>query len=202
MPWCFPGRARSVAWRGRAARSAASCRRELLEQSAWAAASACPRCALSVGPFADLHGGCAACRDRSLGFDAALALGPYDGEIRDLCLRLKHEQNAWLAPWLSDLFVEARREAITTCRRMPGSYRSRCTGGGTGGEVTTRPKRWPAAWRDGLTCRSTSRCGGLSRQTGSPTRGRPSGPKSCTGCSAPGPVVNWLAARCSWSTTS
>jgi ComF family protein len=89
-----------------------TCREELLEQSASAAASACPRCALRTGPFADLRGGCAACRGRSMGFDAVLALGPYDGAIRDLCLRLKHETNAWLAPWLSDLLVESRRDAL------------------------------------------------------------------------------------------
>ena len=46
-----------------------------------------------------------------------LHCGPYDGEIRDLCLRLKHEPNAWLAPCLSDLFVEARREAISELPR-------------------------------------------------------------------------------------
>ena len=40
------------------------------------------------------------CRRRSLGFDAALTLGIYEGTVRDLCLRLKHERNAWLAPWL------------------------------------------------------------------------------------------------------
>jgi len=89
-----------------------SCRRELLEQSAKAAASACPRCALPVGPYADLDEGCSVCRGRSTGFDAAIALGPYDQEIRDLCLRLKHERNAWLAPWLSDLLVEARESAL------------------------------------------------------------------------------------------
>jgi ComF family protein len=49
-----------------------------------------------------------------LGFDAALALGPYNGAICDLCLRLKHERNAWLAPWLSHLLVESRRDAL--CR--------------------------------------------------------------------------------------
>jgi ComF family protein len=89
-----------------------SCRTDLLEWSAKAAASACPRCALPVGPFADLQGGCAACRGRSLGFDAALALGAYEGSLRELCLRLKHERNAWLAPWLSELLVEARRETL------------------------------------------------------------------------------------------
>ncbi len=90
-----------------------TCRQGILEQSARAALFSCPRCAVSVGPFADLRGGCAECRDRSLGFDSALALGPYEGTIRALCLRLKHEQNAWLAPLLSDLFVEARRDAIS-----------------------------------------------------------------------------------------
>jgi ComF family protein len=94
-----------------------SCWQELLEESVRTTASACPRCALSAGPFADLRGGCAACRDRSLGFDAALALGPYNGDIQDLCLRLKHESNAWLAPWLSELFVEARRDAISDLPR-------------------------------------------------------------------------------------
>jgi ComF family protein len=62
-----------------------------------------------VGPFADLHGGCAKCRGRPQGFDAALALGAYEGETRNLCLRLKHERNAWLAPWMSGLLAEARR---------------------------------------------------------------------------------------------
>jgi ComF family protein len=86
-----------------------SCHSRLLEQ---ATRAACPRCASSTGPYADLRGGCAVCRGRALGFDNALALGPYDGDIRDLCLRLKYETNAWLAPCLSDLFVEARRDAI------------------------------------------------------------------------------------------
>jgi ComF family protein len=90
-----------------------SCRRELLERSVSSAKSACPRCAMHVGPFADLQKGCSECRGRSLGFDAALAFGPYDEAIKDLCLQLKHEQNAWLAPWLGGLLVEGRREAIS-----------------------------------------------------------------------------------------
>jgi ComF family protein len=86
-----------------------SCRARLLDSAAAAAASACPRCALPVGPYADLQGGCTECRGRSLGFDAALALGPYTEPIRDLCLQLKHERDAWLAPWLSRLLAEARQ---------------------------------------------------------------------------------------------
>jgi ComF family protein len=93
-----------------------SCRRELLEESATTAASSCPRCALPVGPFENVNGGCAACRDASFGFDESLALGPYDQALRNLCLQLKRERNAWLAPWVSDLLVEARGDSL---RQLP-----------------------------------------------------------------------------------
>jgi ComF family protein len=88
------------------------CRETFLKQSATVTSSCCPRCALPVGLFVDIQGGCASCRDRHFGFDEALALGLYDGHLREFCLRLKHEENAWLAPWLSDLLVDARRDLI------------------------------------------------------------------------------------------
>ena len=84
------------------------CRQKLLEQSNAASKLACPRCGLQAGPFADLRGGCGSCRGQSLGFDASFSMGSYDGELRELCLRLKHERDAWLATWLGKLFVEAR----------------------------------------------------------------------------------------------
>jgi len=84
------------------------CRRRLVESSG----ATCPRCAMPVGRGARLDGGCAGCRGKRLGFDAAIALGPYRGPIRDLCLMLKHERNAWLARWLVDLLVEARAEVL------------------------------------------------------------------------------------------
>lgn len=84
------------------------CRAELLG----AAGPACPRCALSVGPWADLARGCSACRGKRLGYDAAIALGPYSGPIRDLCLRLKHRRDAWLARWLAGLLASARTGAL------------------------------------------------------------------------------------------
>jgi ComF family protein len=80
------------------------CRVELLE----AAGPACPRCAMPAGPYADLAGGCSECRGRSLGFDGAIALGPYRGPIRHLCLSLKHERNAWMARWLAEVVAEGR----------------------------------------------------------------------------------------------
>lgn len=85
-----------------------ACRQELVE----AAGACCPRCAMPVGPFAHLDRGCSECRGRTLGFDAAVALGPYQGPIRDLCLRLKHDSEAWLIRWLAQLWVEARGPAL------------------------------------------------------------------------------------------
>jgi ComF family protein len=62
---------------------------------------------MPLGPWSSATDGCFECRGRTLGFSRTFALGPYEGPIRDLCLRLKHEPNAWLAPWLADLLVEA-----------------------------------------------------------------------------------------------
>jgi ComF family protein len=134
-----------------------SCRQGILEQSARAAMSSCPRCALPVGPYADLRGGCAACRDRSLGFDAAIALGPYDTALRDLCLRLKHEQNAWLAPRLIDLFVEARRDAIS---QLPSDIL-----------IIPVPLHWSRRWRRGYN-QAEALASGLARRLGLPVSHR------------------------------
>ncbi len=84
------------------------CRGELLGASG----PACARCAMPIGPFAAESGGCSECRGRPLGFDGAIALGPYQGPIRHLCLMLKHERNAWIARWLAEVVAEGRRGAI------------------------------------------------------------------------------------------
>lgn len=81
----------------------AGCRGEMLD-----AGTQCARCALSAGPWADLRRGCSSCRGRPLGFDAAIALGPYQGPIREVCLGMKHFRNAWLSRWSVDLLIEAR----------------------------------------------------------------------------------------------
>lgn len=112
-----------------------TCRCQILDQAARRASSTCPRCALATGPYADLDGGCSACRGRALGFDAALALGPYEGALRALCLSLKQERNAWLAPWLIDLVVEASRDAFD---RLP-----------RGASIVPVPLHWQRRWRRG-----------------------------------------------------
>ncbi len=50
----------------------------------------CPRCGSTVGPFVSLQDGCHRCRGTPFAFDAVLRLGPYDGLLRDVVLRLKH----------------------------------------------------------------------------------------------------------------
>jgi ComF family protein len=72
----------------------------------------CLRCALPIGPYADQSDGCSECRGRRLGFDRAVALGPYQGPIRHLCLSLKQERNAWMARWLAEVVVDGQFETL------------------------------------------------------------------------------------------
>jgi ComF family protein len=134
-----------------------SCREALRENAAKAAASACPRCALPAGPYADLRGGCGDCRGRSLGFEAAVALGPYEGALRDLCLRMKHDRDAWLAPWLSDLWAEARGEAIDRLVLPPDAW------------VVPVPLHWRRHWERGYN-QAEALAHGLARRLGRPVR--------------------------------
>lgn len=134
-----------------------SCREALREHSARAAATACPRCALPAGPYADLKGGCADCRGRPLGFDAAIALGPYDGALRDLCLRLKRDRDAWLAPWLCGLWAEARGEAVARLDLPPDAW------------VVPVPLHWRRHWERGYN-QAEALAHGLARRLDRPVR--------------------------------
>lgn len=104
----FPRACAVCGLRGLAGSFCDDCRGTLLA----AAGRACPRCAMPVAPAESIQGGCVDCRRRSVGFDAALALGPYEGALRTLCLRLKHVRSAWLAPPLMDLVLQARGAAL------------------------------------------------------------------------------------------
>ena len=66
----------------------------------------CPRCAATVGPFANTDGGCPACRDSSFAFDRVLRLGPYDGPLGEVIPRLKHAAGEGLAEVLGELWAE------------------------------------------------------------------------------------------------
>lgn len=65
----------------------------------------CPRCAGTVGPFVSLEEGCSHCRGSAFHFESVLRLGPYEGALRDVILRLKHESGEGLADLLGALWA-------------------------------------------------------------------------------------------------
>lgn len=65
----------------------------------------CPRCSSTVGPHVDLQGGCSHCRDENFAFDETIRLGPYDGLLRDMILRMKHSSEG-LAEAMGSLWAE------------------------------------------------------------------------------------------------
>jgi predicted amidophosphoribosyltransferase len=66
----------------------------------------CPRCSSSVGPFANLEGGCNQCRNVSFAFDRVFRLGPYEGLLREVILRLKNWHGEGLGEVLAKLWAE------------------------------------------------------------------------------------------------
>jgi ComF family protein len=135
----------------------ASCRQAILQRSARSAGSACPRCALPAGPYADLRDGCGDCRGRPLGFEAAVALGPYEGTLQELCLRMKHDRDAWLAPWLSELWAESRGEAVDRLGLPPDAW------------IVPVPLHWHRHWERGYN-QAEALARGLARRLDRPVR--------------------------------
>jgi ComF family protein len=111
------------------------CRADLVESVAKYAATACPRCGMPTGPYANLQAGCSTCRLRRFRFDAAVALGTYDGPLREVCLRLKHENAAWLAPRLGGLLAELRLQGNAAAIIPPDAW------------VVPVPLHWRRRWR-------------------------------------------------------
>lgn len=68
----------------------------------------CPRCAGTVGPFAQTTRGCPACRARTFHFERAVRLGPYEGLLREVVLRLKHVSGEPLAELMGALWARRR----------------------------------------------------------------------------------------------
>jgi ComF family protein len=57
----------------------------------------CLRCAATVGPHLAPARDCSLCRDHRFAFDGVCRLGPYEGELRAVVLRLKHRASEQLA---------------------------------------------------------------------------------------------------------
>lgn len=74
----------------------------------------CPRCAVPIGRYeqATLPAGCNRCLSQRFGFESAVALGCYEGNLRELCLRMKRRTDSWLGLRLAELWIEARRDQL------------------------------------------------------------------------------------------
>ncbi len=108
----------------------ASCRDGLLGDTF----PTCPRCAATIGPFANTDGGCLNCRTQSFAFDRVLRLGPYDGMWREAVLRLKHSSGEILAELLGELWGGH-------CRTKFQALDADC--------VVPVPLHWRRRWRRG-----------------------------------------------------
>jgi ComF family protein len=74
----------------------------------------CPRCAATIGPHTARPDGCSRCRGERLHFDGALRLGPHEGRLRDLILKMKYRGGDEAAEFLGQLWAshaEARLRA-------------------------------------------------------------------------------------------
>lgn len=74
--------------------------------------AACPRCAATIGPYANVTQGCPACRDEPLAFHRAVRLGPYQGVLRESILRMKGSSGQTLARVLGNFWAEEADEQL------------------------------------------------------------------------------------------
>jgi ComF family protein len=72
----------------------------------------CPRCSSTVGAYVNLDGGCTVCREQSFAFERAVRLGPYDGKLREVILRMKHISGEVLAEVVGQVWCQAQREVL------------------------------------------------------------------------------------------
>jgi ComF family protein len=70
----------------------------------------CPRCSSTVGEFTDLHKGCPRCRDERFHFDSVTRLGPYENDLRDAVIAMKHLPGETLATAMGQLLAQRRED--------------------------------------------------------------------------------------------
>jgi ComF family protein len=114
----------------------------------------CPRCAGTVGPFADVADGCPHCHGISFPFDKVSRLGPYEGPLREVILRMKHPAGEGLAECVGELWagcaeVRLRELGANLVVPMPLHWRRRWRRGYNQSEALARA----VAARLGLPCR-------------------------------------------------
>lgn len=96
---------------GTSAHFCPSCETHLTNDSA----PTCPRCSSTVGPFTHIKNGCPRCRGESFRFERSFRLGPYEGLLRDLILRMKQPIDHSLAGNLGALWATHREQQFRDC---------------------------------------------------------------------------------------
>jgi ComF family protein len=89
----------------------ASCKAALLDDPH----DTCPRCSSSIGPYTNVDDGCPACRPHTYGFEGALRLGPYQGCLREVILRMKQPRGEDLAEVMGALWA---RHSVARLRAL------------------------------------------------------------------------------------
>jgi ComF family protein len=94
----------------------------------------CPRCAAGIGPYTSVTEGCPHCRGVYFRFEKVLRLGPYDGLLREMILRMKYADGETLAEMIGGLWAE---HAETRLREVAADV------------VIPVPLHWWRRWRRG-----------------------------------------------------
>lgn len=90
----------------------ADCREQLLTPQV----PVCQRCGARVPELTGSMATCPRCEADKLHFDATLALGPYEGLLRDLVLRMKNDRSEQLGRLFARLILDRWGEVL---RRLP-----------------------------------------------------------------------------------
>ncbi len=83
-----------------------------IEQIAPEVEQACDRCGTPVGPHLDTSSGCSYCKNERFLFTRAVALGKYQGALRQLILNLKQNHGALLGGSLGSLLFYRNQETF------------------------------------------------------------------------------------------
>jgi ComF family protein len=100
----------------------------------------CPRCSNTVGPYVVLDRGCSACRDQPFAFDRSFRMGPYEGLLREVILRMKQGAGEELgevigAVWADHIGAQLRAQAVDVVLPVPLHWTRRLTRGFNQSEV-------------------------------------------------------------------
>jgi ComF family protein len=74
--------------------------------------STCPRCSSTVGPHLVLEDGCPECQAVSFAFDGAFRMAPYEGQLREVILRMKQWTGEDLAEVIGVLWAKRMAERL------------------------------------------------------------------------------------------